>query len=85
VTTRPRTPNPDPDGAVRFRRDLGRRIYAARIAANLEQAELGQLAGCHGSAFSKYETGKNLPSLELLRRIAKALDTTIGHLTGDER
>lgn len=50
--------------------DLGIRVKAARIAANLSQEELAEIVGISIQALSRIETGKTQPKLTTLRKIA---------------
>lgn len=64
---------------------LGKRIRAARLAAGLKQAELGRRVGVQGIWLYKIESGRDAPSLDLLTKIATALDVTLDSLVyGDD-
>jgi transcriptional regulator with XRE-family HTH domain len=63
--------------------DLGRRIQDARIAELITQRELAERSGLGRDAIAKYETGARSISVEDLRRIAAALNTTVGALLGE--
>ncbi len=45
-----------------------------RSFAGMTQTELGKVTGLGQAAISRYEAGKNEPSLETLRRISEAVD-----------
>ena len=64
--------------------DLGRRIQDARIAELITQRELAERTGLGRDAIAKYETGARSISVEDLRRIAAALNTTVGVLLGED-
>lgn len=76
-------PNPDAENAAMFRTAVAQRIATARKNAGLTQGTLGELVGCVPSTITHYELGNTAPTLEVLRRIAAALGTTIGHLVGE--
>ena len=52
-------------------------ILDARIRKNMTQKELSKKCGIDQGNLSKIETGEYNPTLKLLRRIAKALDTRL--------
>ena len=63
---------------------VGRRLREAREAAGLSQAAL---AGddCSGAYISRLELGDRIPSLQLLRQLAKRLDVSVDFLaTGSD-
>lgn len=64
---------------------VGFRIARAREQKGYSQAVLAVKVGVTGGAIGQYETGRNLPKLERLERIAVALEvSTEWLLTGDE-
>jgi len=60
-----------------FFEDLGRRIASFRRASNLTQEDLAELASLDRSYVSQLERGLANPSLEVLLRIAQALEIDI--------
>jgi transcriptional regulator with XRE-family HTH domain len=52
----------------------------AREAKGLTQAELGELSGLSQTWISHYESGRRLPSLGKLVKLADALDASTDHL-----
>ena len=63
--------------------DAGERIKQARKNAGLSQKELGQKLDMSPVMISQYETGKRIPKLATLQKIADALNLSISHfLTG---
>ncbi|MFG2439633.1 helix-turn-helix domain-containing protein [Streptomyces sp. NPDC048508] len=54
--------------------DAGRLVKAWRIRRGVSQAQLAELAGTGQAAISRIESGRDLPTLALLGRIAAALD-----------
>lgn len=64
--------------------DLGQAVYDRRTALGISQNELAQRAGMTQPQISKLELGGTVPTLPLLARLAKALDTTMNiALDGD--
>ena len=57
-------------------REMGRRIAKRRMALGLKQAPVEETAGLGEKYLSSIETGKSIPSLDALVRLALALDTT---------
>jgi transcriptional regulator with XRE-family HTH domain len=54
--------------------NLGRALYLIRDLRGLSQAEVARRAGIGKSQLSKYESGKELPKLESLRKVLKVLE-----------
>lgn len=61
-------------------KSLGHNIRKNRIEAAMSQDELAEKCGCCGSYIGKIENGKSLPSLEMIVKIANALDATVDQL-----
>ena len=59
---------------------IGENIREHRKKVGLSQKELGKRLGVSQQNIAQYETGKRMPKLETVRKIAKALDTDIGNL-----
>ena len=68
---------------ARLAGDLGQAVYDRRIELGLSQTELAERAGMTQPQVSRMEGGDTVPTLPLLRRLAKALDGTL-NLTIDE-
>lgn len=66
---RPRTPHYDDPLAV------GRRLHAAREAAGISQRELA-FPGCSAAYISRIERGERIPSLQVIRELARRIGTT---------
>lgn len=64
-------------------RDLGQRLRMARQNKSWTIKQLAQASGCSESLLSKIENGKNLPSLPLLHKLVRVLESNIGWLFGD--
>lgn len=63
---RARTPHYDDPAAV------GRRLYETRQAAGLTQRELA-FPGCSAAYISRIERGERIPSLQVLRELARRI------------
>ena len=57
-------------------REMGRRIAKRRMELGLKQAPVEEIAGLGENYLSSIVTGKSIPSLAALVRLALALDTT---------
>ena len=64
---------------------LGMKIASARKAAGLTQAELAERVGTKQASISKIETGRVVPTLPVLDRIARAVGSPIVITLGQER
>ncbi|MGW6262708.1 helix-turn-helix transcriptional regulator [Streptomyces sp. NPDC055085] len=54
--------------------DAGELVKVWRIRRGVSQAQLAERAGTGQAAISRIESGRDLPTLALLSRIASALD-----------
>ncbi|MDQ0775258.1 ribosome-binding protein aMBF1 (putative translation factor) [Streptomyces aurantiacus] len=68
---------------ARLAGDLGQAVYDRRIELGLSQTGLAERAGMTQPQVSRMEGGDTVPTLPLLRRLAKALEGTL-NLTIDE-
>lgn len=57
-------------------KEIGRRIARRRKHLGLKQAAVEELADLGDKYLSSIETGKSIPSTEVIMRLALALDTT---------
>lgn len=64
---RPRTPHYDDPHA------LGRRLHEGRMAMGLSQRELA-FPGCSAAYISRIERGERIPSLQVLRELARRIE-----------
>ncbi len=60
------------------------KILTYRTREKLSQQELAQKIGVTSAAVCQYETGKRTPSIELLKKIALALNCTVDDLIKDK-
>ena len=63
---------------------IAENIKQARKALHMSQDELAEAIGANRVTISRYETGSYLPSVPALEKLAVALRTTTGKLTGSE-
>ena len=63
---------------------IGKFILNLRKKNNLTQKELADKLGVTYQAVSKWETGKNIPDIAILKDMAKLFDIDINQLLGDE-
>ena len=54
-------------------KDLGRALEVLRIARGWTQDELSRAAEMRGSSISRYESGKELPDADAVRRLVAAM------------
>ena len=63
---------------------LPARLVALRKARGLSQQAMAELLGIHANSLKKYETDHRQPSLDVLRKIAKALNVSTDFLLFEE-
>jgi ribosome-binding protein aMBF1 (putative translation factor) len=64
--------------------DLGQAVHDRRTALGFSQSELAARADMTQPQISKLELGGTVPTLPLLARLAKALDTTLNIAIDDD-
>lgn len=70
---------------IRLAFDLGQAVHDRRVELGLSQSELARRANMTQPQISKLELGGTVPTLPLLARLAKALDTSLNiALDGDK-
>lgn len=62
---------------------FGERVAAARRARSMTQGELADKTGIHISHVQRMEAGTTQPTLDVLKRMAEALQTSIDELVFD--
>jgi|SRR5690554_5729259 len=62
---------------------IGNKIIELRKQNNLNREELGKSVGTSGAMIGKYERNEMVPSVEMAKKIAEALDVSLDYLTGD--
>ncbi len=63
--------------------NLGKNIIKYRKIHNMKSLELAERAGITQSYLSEIERNKKIPSLEVIQKLAKALNTTTSELLGE--
>ena len=66
-------------------KEIGGRIREIRITLGKTQKEVAERAGMADSALRKYESGRQIPTIDTLHRIADALGVKMHSLISDER
>ncbi|AMA73299.1 helix-turn-helix transcriptional regulator [Aneurinibacillus thermoaerophilus] len=61
-----------------------KKVRMVRNSKDMTQNELADKAGIAQAYLSEIETGKTIPSIPVLRRIAKALGIMVAELLDDE-
>lgn len=61
-------------------REIGQRIRSVRRNKKVRQRELGDILGFSENYIGKLETGKRIPSLDALVRIADYFDVSLDYL-----
>jgi transcriptional regulator with XRE-family HTH domain len=59
---------------------FGDNLKKIRSTKNISQGELAQLVNMHATHISRYERNITTPSVEILKKLAEALDVTIDEL-----
>ncbi|MEU6110544.1 helix-turn-helix transcriptional regulator [Streptomyces albidoflavus] len=62
---------------ARLAGDLGQAVHDRRVELGLSQAELAERAGMTQPQVSRMEGGDTVPTLPLLRRLARALEGSL--------
>ncbi len=79
------SPSPRPDAGI-LAETLGERLIILRRRRNhMSRAELARRAGIDRATVSALEGGKRRPSLDTLEGLARALETDVATLLGEER
>jgi transcriptional regulator with XRE-family HTH domain len=65
-------------------RDLGRAVRQARRCRNMTQEALALESGLQRKTMHRIETGKSVPRIDTLERIAGAMDMPVAGLLGGE-
>ena len=62
---------------------FGKRIAALRKEKKMTQQKLAKLLNTSISVIGRYERGEMMPSVEVAKKIAAFLNTTVGYLLGE--
>jgi DNA-binding XRE family transcriptional regulator len=68
------------DSGVDSARRIGARVKALRLARDLTAVELANRSGLQRPNLTRLESGRHVPSLETLERVARALDVPVAEL-----
>lgn len=63
--------------------NIGERITQLRKAKNWSQDDLAKAIGASRVMIGKYERDDNLPSIEVIVKLAKAFDVAVDYLLGE--
>jgi transcriptional regulator with XRE-family HTH domain len=64
---------------------FGKKLRECREDKNISQSELARQLSIHHSIIGKYERDEVKPSIDVVKNIAAALDTTVGYLLGESK
>ncbi len=64
---------------------LGEHITILWKKKSISQAELGKAVGTSRDIIGKYERDEVAPSIDVVKNLAAALDTTVGYLLGESK
>ena len=62
---------------------FGKKLREAREAKNFSQAELARQIKSHHSIIGKYERDEVKPTIDVVKKLAMVLDTTVSFLLGE--
>ena len=62
---------------------FGSKLKRRRELKNLSQSKLAELLGLHPSIIGRYERNQAKPTIDVVKNMAKSLDTSVGYLLGE--
>jgi transcriptional regulator with XRE-family HTH domain len=62
---------------------FGKKLKDCREAKEFSQAKLAKEVGLHHSIIGRYEREEAKPTIDVVKRLANVLDTTVGYLLGE--
>lgn len=62
---------------------FGKKLREARESKNLSQQDLAKLIGSVHTVIGRYERDEMKPSIDVVKRLAEELETTVGYLLGE--
>ena len=62
---------------------FGKKLRECREAKEFSQSKLAQELGLHHSIIGRYERDEAKPTIDVVKGMAKALNTTVGYLLGE--
>ncbi|MBO9154080.1 helix-turn-helix domain-containing protein [Chitinophaga sp. GCM10012297] len=64
---------------------FGKKLRECRDAKGLSQSELAKLLNTNHSIIGKYEREEVKPTIDVVKRLAEELETTVGFLLGETK
>jgi transcriptional regulator with XRE-family HTH domain len=64
---------------------FGKKLRECREAKSFSQSKLANEVGVHQSIIGRYEREEAKPTIDVVINLAKALDTTVGYLLGENK
>lgn len=64
---------------------FGKKLKECREAKGISQSELAKSLNTNHSIIGKYERDEVAPSVDVVKKLAAALDTTAGYLLGENK
>ncbi|GAL87814.1 hypothetical protein MYP_5046 [Sporocytophaga myxococcoides] len=64
---------------------FGKKLRECREAQELSQNELAKLIEAHHSIIGKYERDEVKPTIDVVKKMAQVLNTTVGYLLGETK
>ena len=65
-----------------YHMDFGQNLMLIRKQKKLSQADLGKIIGTSGDVIGRYERGDITPSVDVVAKIADALDVSVDYIIG---
>lgn len=62
---------------------FGKKLAECRKAKNFSQSELARQINTHYSIIGKYERDEVKPTIDVVKKLADVLETTVGYLLGE--
>lgn len=62
---------------------FSKKLRECRDAKSFSQSKLAKEVGLHHSIIGRYERDEAKPTIDVLSKLAKALNTTVGYLLGE--
>ena len=62
---------------------FGKKLRECREAKGLSQSEFARLINAHHSIIGRYERDEVKPTIDVVKKLADTLDTTVGYLLGE--
>jgi len=64
---------------------FGKKLRECREAKGFSQSKLAQEVGLHHSIIGRYERDEAKPTIDVVKKMAITLDTTVGYLLGENQ